>query len=174
MSHFIVLANPSLAIVQNFKDLGVYLDTHLTFEEHIQRLIKDLEKKMYVRNQIRPYLTLSVSSTYFHAVILWKMSHCLPIWSRTTSELTEPTARFYNRAYKIHLKLSPWTHHCVVHSQSKLLNFHNYTVLSSINLFYQLYYHHLPSSLCSVLPRHNSIRLGRITRAITNEPNTCF
>ena len=132
----------------------------LTFEEHIQRLIKELKKKLYFYSHILhfQFLIHIFMSSYFQKC-------------PTTSELIEPIARLYNRAYKIHLKLSSWTHHCVVLSQSKLFNFYNYTVLSCIHLYYQLYYHLFPYSLCYILPRHNSIRLGRITRAITNEMN---
>lgn len=92
----ITFANQDLVITKTYKYLGVLLDTHLTYRDHISNLTKKLNQKLYVYNKNRSYLSFSVSETYLHAIVFSTMSYCLPIWSLTIKEITEPIARLYN------------------------------------------------------------------------------
>lgn len=167
MSDPIHFANQTLTITETYKYLGVHLDSHLTYRNHIHILTKKLNQKLYVFNKIRPYLTHTVSDTYLHAIILSTISYCLPIWSLTTKEIIEPIARLYNRAYKIHSNLPPWTHHCAALSHSNALTFQNYTIHLAIKSYFQIQNNHSPPSLTVLLPRHNTTRQERITRSIS-------
>lgn len=167
----ITLANEPLTVTDNYKYLGITLDSHLTYKPHISTLTKKVNQKLYIFNQIRPFLTLSVSAIYLHAIILSTISYCLPIWSLTTKEAIEPIARLYHRAYKIHLKLPFWTHHCLALSSANALNFQNYTAFLAIKLYFQLQNNLFPPTVCNLLPKHTTIRQERMTRSITNAQN---
>ena len=80
--------------------------------DHISKSTKKLNQKPYVYNNIRTYLSSTVSETYLQAIVFSHISYCLPIRSLTTEEVTEPIARLYNQASKIHSNLPKWTHHC--------------------------------------------------------------
>ena len=164
----ITLSNQTLVVTDTYKYLGVHLDSHLTYKKHIHTLTNKLKQKIYVYNKIRPYLTHNVSNTYLHSIILSNLSYCLPIWSLTTKETLDPLARLYNRAYKIHGRLSTWTHHCTSLARSNALTFQNYTNLLAIKLFYQLYTNYLPPIVNSLIPDRNE-RQARTTRSVTQD-----
>jgi hypothetical protein len=167
ISNFITFSNQKLSIVSTYKYLGVSLDSHLTYRDHVQILIRKLNQKLFVYSKIRPYLLHSVSKTYLHAIILSTLSYCLPVWSLTTNEILEPVARLYNRAYKIHNRLPGWTHHCVALSLSNALTFQNYRISHGLNLFYQILNGHTTAGLTALAPKLSS-RLERTTRSVAN------
>lgn len=167
ISNPITFSNQTLSIVSTYKYLGVYLDSHLTYQEHVQTLTRKLNQKLYVYSKIRPYLLLSVSKTYLHAIILSTLSYCLPVWSLTTNEIIEPVIRIYNRAHKIHVRLPGWTHHCTALSLCNALTFQNYKISHGINLFYQISNGHTVTALNELVPKLSS-RSERTTRSFTN------
>lgn len=132
------LASQTLTVTATYKYLGVILDSQLTYRNHVHNLTNKLKQKLYVYNKIRPFLTQTVSNMYLHAIILSKLSYCLPIWSLTTKEITEPLTRLYNRAFKIHSKLPNWTHHCTALSHANALTFQSYTNLLAIKIYFQI------------------------------------
>ena len=134
----------------------------------IHKLTNKLKQKLYVYNKIRPYLTKHVSNIYLHSIILSKLSYCLPIWSLTTKEILNPIERLYNRTYKIHGKLSNWTHHCTALDHSDALTFKNYSKLQAIKLFYKIQSNQFPATINSLLPNQTK-RHTRITRATTQD-----
>ena len=50
---FITFANQDLVVTKTYNYLGVLLDSHLTYREHISKLTKKLNQKLYVYNKIR-------------------------------------------------------------------------------------------------------------------------
>lgn len=162
----VTLSGQTLVVTDTYKYLGVQLDTHLTYKNHVTSLTNKLKQKTYVYNKIRPYITHKVSNIYLHAIIMSNLSYCLPIWSLTTKEILDPLVRQYNRAYKIHGKLPIWTHHCTSLTYSNALTFQNYTNLLALKLFYQLHSKSLPPIVNSLIPERAEI-LRHTTRSVT-------
>ena len=161
----ITLSNQALVVTDTYKYLGVHLDSHLTYKQHVHTLTNKLKQKMYVFNKIRQYLTHNVSNIYLHSIILSNLSYCLPIWFLTTKETLHPLARLYNRAYKIHGKLPTWTHHCTSLARSQpapITVRHSPAPMH----FYQLYINCLPPIVNSLIPDRNE-RQARTTRSVT-------
>lgn len=167
ISNPITFSNQKPSIVSTYKYLGVSLDSHLTYREHVQTLTRKLNQKLFVYIKIRPYLLLSVSKTYLHAIIMSTLSYCLPVWSLTTNEILEPVTRLYNRAYKIHNRLPGWTHHCIALSLCNALTFQSYKITHGINLYYQTLNGHTSAALTALVPKLSS-RFERTTRSVTN------
>ena len=91
--------------------------------------------------------------------------YCIPIWSLTTKEVTEPIARLYNRALKIHKNLPKRTHHCTALTQSHALSFQNCVYSHAITFYFQLQ-HSTSQTLISLLPTHNMPQV-RVTRSVS-------
>ena len=93
------------------------------------------------------------------------ISYCLPIWSLTTKEVTEPIPRLYNRALKIHKNLPKRTHHCTALTQSHALSFQNCIYSHAIKFYFQLQ-QSTSQTLISLLPTHNMPQV-RVTRSVS-------
>jgi hypothetical protein len=107
------------------------------------------------------FYTLRIS----HKCVTTLNYYCLPIWSLTTKEVTEPIARLYNRALKIHSNLPKWTHHCTALTQSHALSFQNCIYSHAITFYFQLQ-HSTSQTLISLLPTHNMPQV-RVTRSVS-------
>ena len=95
------------------------------------------------------------------------LSYCLPVWLLTTNEILEPVIRLYNKAYKLHVRLAGWTHHCTALSLCNALTFENYKLSLGIKLYYQILNGHTAAALSTLVPKPSS-RSERITRSATN------
>ena len=168
ISTLVTISNQAIQCTESYKYLGVLLDNHLTYNKHVISLTNKLKQKLYVYNKIRPYINQYVSNIYLNAIILSKLSYCLPVWSLTTKEILHPLERLYNRTFKIHARLSNWTHHCTALSHSNALTFTNYSKLQAIKFFYQIQSNSLPTIINSLLPNQLQ-RYARTTRSSTQE-----
>ena len=103
------------------------------------------------------FYTLRIS----HKCVTTLNYYCLPIWSLTTKEVTEPIARLYNQALKIHSNLPKWTHHCSIplSVRSKCC------LQSCYHIYFQLQ-HSTSQTLFSLLPTHNVPQV-RVTRSVS-------
>ena len=121
-------------------------------------------------NKNRPFSTVRSKSqeSYHHAIILSKLTYCLPIWSLTTKEITTPIERQYNRAYKIHGRFSNWTHHCIALAHSNALTFTNYANLQATKLFHQIQSNHVPPIISALIPDRTGSH-SHTTRSVTQE-----
>jgi len=161
----ITFANQDLVSTKTYKYLGVLLDTHLTYRDHISTLTKKFNQKLYVYSKIRSYLSFSVSETYLHAIVFSTMSYCLPIWSLTTKEITEPIARLYNRALKIHSNLPKWTHHCIALRRLNALTFQHHINSHAITFYFQI--QNATSQILAALHPLYNMRPVRLTRSVS-------
>ena len=165
----IKINNEPLAIVTSYKYLGVTLDSHLTYKEHVSKLVKQIKQRLFVFQKIRPFLTLSLAKLYLNAVVLSKISYCLPIWGLTTTEIVKPIKQLYNRAHKICVDLPLRSHQCIALERACALSFENYHLFTLLKLYYQIENNLTPKIISSLLPRFPLER--RITRSIVNQEN---
>ena len=163
------LNNVPLTIATSYKYLGVILDSQLTYKLHIDKLTKQLKQRLYVFQQIRPYLTLTLAHLYLNAVVLSKMSYCLPIWGLTAAETLKPIKQLYNRAHKICTNLPFRTHQCIALDKASALSFEKYLKFTSVKLYFLIQNYHTPALISALLPRHSADR--RITRSVVNLEN---
>ncbi len=81
MSGFIIKINQkAIETVNNFKYLGVILDSHLKFDMHVKKLCRTIRTNLNCFYMIRPYISLKSAKLYMHAMMLFTfilLCHCL-------------------------------------------------------------------------------------------------
>ncbi|MGL5902947.1 MAG: hypothetical protein ACRCZO_09700, partial [Cetobacterium sp.] len=80
-------------------------------------------------------------------------------------EITEPIARLYNRALKIHSNLPKWSHHCIALKRSNALTFQHYINSHAITFYFQI--KNVTSPALAALHPLNNIRPVRFTRSVS-------
>ena len=73
-----------LLTVDSVKDLGVILDRHLSFNEHISTLVSDLMSKLYMINRIRHLLDQPTLLLVINSLVFSKLFYCSSVWSGTS------------------------------------------------------------------------------------------
>jgi hypothetical protein len=74
-------SDSNIELVSSQKLLAVIIDEHLTFKEHINKLSKNLSKKVGLLRKIRRYLPLLERKLFFNAVVKPVMMYGSSIWS---------------------------------------------------------------------------------------------
>lgn len=80
----IMFMGKELTIVTSVKDLGIVLDRHLSFNEHICTLVSDLMSKLCMINRIRHLLDQSTLLMVINCLVFSKLFYCSSVWSGTS------------------------------------------------------------------------------------------
>lgn len=65
--------------------MGVTIEDNLTWDSHINKLIRKIHSKLLTLKRIRHYLPLDVWKIVYAAYILPYMDYCMSIWSGTSN-----------------------------------------------------------------------------------------
>jgi hypothetical protein len=77
----LIASNSNIELVSSQKLLGVIIDVDLNFKEHINKLSKNLSKKIGLLRKIRRYLPLLERKLFYNAVVKPVMMYGSSIWS---------------------------------------------------------------------------------------------
>ena len=68
--------------VNSAKILGVLLDDHLTWDQHVDRLSKTLNSRLSLLRRISPFLDFPSSLLFHNSCIHSKLAYCSTVWGR--------------------------------------------------------------------------------------------
>jgi hypothetical protein len=77
----LIASDSNIELVSSQKLLGVIIDEDLNFKEHINKLSKNLSKKIGLLRKIRRYLSLLERKLFYNAVVKPVMMYGSSIWS---------------------------------------------------------------------------------------------
>ncbi len=74
--NYISVGEKSIIPSSNLNNLGVLMDSNLTFQEQINKLCKTSSYFLYNIWKIRKYLTKDVTATLVHALVISRLDYC--------------------------------------------------------------------------------------------------
>ena len=80
----ITFLGKELTTMASVKDLGIVLDNHLSFNEHISILVSDLMGKLCMINRVRHLLDQSTLLIVINCLVFSKLFYCSSVWSGTS------------------------------------------------------------------------------------------
>ena len=86
---------------KSVKYLGILIDCHLNWKEHIQQLSKTISRGIGVLCKIRYYVNVKILVQLYHAIILPFFSYCCLIWGNTCDHNTKPLQRMQKKAIRL-------------------------------------------------------------------------
>ena len=69
--------------LSSVKDLGIILDSNLTFNEHVNTLTSSLISILCQISRVRHLCSKSVLTTILNCLVFCKLFYCSTVWSRT-------------------------------------------------------------------------------------------
>ncbi len=90
--------------VSSMKYLGVILDEHLTFDEHIQYILFKSSKKLGILRRSKEYLNNSTRKLLYQSLILPHMDYCDTVYMCTTEKNLQKLQIVQNSAFRIILE----------------------------------------------------------------------
>ena len=83
------------------KYLGVFLDQHLSFNDHVDYLVNETSKKLGALKRCRNNLTLSAAEIIFKAMILPALDYCDVVWQGCGQGNIDSLEKLQRRAAKL-------------------------------------------------------------------------
>ena len=87
--------------VNSAKVLGVLLDDHLTWDQHVDRLSKTLNSRLSLLRRISPFLDFHSSLLFYTSCIHSQLAYCSTVWGSCSKDSLLRLLRCQKRAARI-------------------------------------------------------------------------
>ena len=74
-----------IAPITNAKDLGVTLDSHLTYDYHIKNVLSSCMAKLCQINRVKDCFDSDTLCLIINALVMRKLYYCSAVWSNTSA-----------------------------------------------------------------------------------------
>ena len=92
--------------VDSVKSLGVYIDKHLNWSIHIEKISKKIASAIGALKRIRPYVTTDTAIQVYRALIQPYFDYCCSVWDGLNQTLNCKIQKLQNRAARIVMQAS--------------------------------------------------------------------
>ena len=82
----------------NIKLLGVIIDEHLNFSEHISYLIKKISPKIALLHRLRQFLDSDILNNVYKAIIQSHFDYCISVWGNCPQIYRSKVQKLQNRS----------------------------------------------------------------------------
>ena len=87
--------------VNSVKSLGVYIDDHLTWTTHIDKISKKIASAIGTLKRIRPYITTNTAVQVYQALIQPHFDYCCSVWDGLGETLSCTLQKLQNQAARV-------------------------------------------------------------------------
>ena len=87
--------------VASVKSLGVYIDKHLNWSLHIEKISKKIASAIGALKRIRPYVTTDTAIQVYRALIQPYFDYCCSVWDGLNQTLNCKIQKLQNWAARI-------------------------------------------------------------------------
>ena len=87
--------------VQSAKDLGVILDSNLTFDDHIKTIVSECIARLAQISRVKHCLDRTPLLTVINALVFSKLYYCWNVWANTTEKNIRKLQAVQNYACRI-------------------------------------------------------------------------
>ena len=136
---------------KSVKCLGILIDCHLNWKEHIQQLSKKISRGIGVLCKIRHYVNVKILVQLYHAIILPFFSYCCIIWGNTYGHNIKPLQRMQKKAIHLITFSDFDAHTSPLFFELKLLKLQDHIKLETLYFMHQFFSGKLPKILTHFL-----------------------
>ena len=87
--------------VDSVKSLGVYIDNHLTWKKHVDKISKKIASAIGALKRFRPYITTNTAVQVYQALIQPHFDYCCSVWDGLGETLSCKLQKLQNRAARV-------------------------------------------------------------------------
>ena len=96
----------SITRVHKAKSLGLLINEHLTWKDHVDEVVKQISKAIAVLKPVRPFISVKTALQIYHALIRSHFYHCSSVWGECSVTLCNNLQKFQNRVARVIIKSS--------------------------------------------------------------------
>ena len=151
----------TIEVVQEFKYLGITLDSQLSFKQQIKKIVNRIKFNLSNFRFIRNNLTPESAKLYFDTMIMSHMLYCVTSWAAACKTTLKPIETVYKQALKVLDKKPKTYHHCQILKKHERLNWDNTVKHTDAVLMYKIFHGQAPPPLQEFVKKNSN----RSTRA---------
>lgn len=91
----------TIEIVETYKYLGVIIDCHFLWSQHIDKLRMDLKKTLYALSHLQYYTTVPVLKQVYYALVESKLRYGILAWGNAATTHIQKIQKLQNTALKL-------------------------------------------------------------------------
>ena len=153
----ITFLGKELSVVSTIKDLGIILDSTLSFNDYIKSSVSSLMSKLCMINRIRHLLDPSTLSIVINSLVFSKLFYCSGIWSGTSKSNISKLQLVQNFAARILSGKKKYEHITPTLKQLKLLPISDALYLRDATLMYKCMNSLAPHYLTSMFVKRSDV-----------------
>ncbi len=134
--------------VQSAKDLGLIMDSTLSFDEHIQDLVSSCMKKLHQISRIKNLFAPRTLEMIIQSCVLSKLFYCSSVWSATSHKNISKLQTVQNFAARLLTGTRKYDHITPVLKQLKWLPVEKILYLRDCVMTYKCMKNRAPEYLC--------------------------
>ena len=74
------MSGKSSTAVHKVKSLGLLIDEHLTWKDHVDETVKKISKAIGALKRVRPFISVKTALQIYHALIPPYFDYCSFVW----------------------------------------------------------------------------------------------
>lgn len=149
--------------VFNAKDLGVILDSHLTYNEHIKKLVSSCTAKLCQINRVKDSFDKGTLKLIISSLVISKLFYCSSTWSNTSAANINKLQAVQNFACRIITGTKKFDHITPALRQIGWLPVRQQLLLRDSTMMYKCMNLLAPPYLCNKFCKRSSVH-SRLTR----------
>ena len=171
----IQINNTNIECVNDFNFLGIVIDKHLTWNNHIDKIASKLSKIIGIMNKLKEYLPSYILQTIYNSLVLPHLNYGILTWGHKSARV----AQLQKRCVRIVNKSSFLAHTNPIFKNLKLLKVSDIFVHKQLKFYFDFINNQLPEYFTNfqIIPAfeihsYNTRNRNYIFRERTNLVNT--
>ena len=144
-------------MVNKFKNLGIYIDPHLKWDDHVDYICQKVSKRIGMLSRIRDFIDVKSSKLIFNSMILSLVDYCSVVWSNCADKHIARIQRLQNRAARVILRKGKRTHINDMLDELKWCNIKDRMLLQDACMAYRCVNKNVPSYLQNIFVKNHEI-----------------
>ncbi|XP_044181518.1 uncharacterized protein LOC122962463 [Acropora millepora] len=91
----------SITRVHKVKSLGLSIDEHLSWKDHVDEIVKKISKAIGALKRVKPFISGKTALQIYHALIRPYIDCCSSVWGECSVTLCDKPQKLQNRAARV-------------------------------------------------------------------------
>ena len=149
------------------KDLGVHLDSCLSYTDHIDKTVSTCMYSLFQINRVKHLLDRTTLLLVIHSLVFSRLFYCSSVWSNTSKENVKKLQLVQNFAARIVVGLRKYDHVTPALKELKWLNITDQLYFRDAVLVFKSLHHLTPYYLSEKFKRNSEMH-SRVTRNVND------
>ena len=130
------ISGQKINIMKETKYLGMIMDEHLTFKNHMDTVKLKLNRANGLLAKLRRYVNLTLLRTIYYAIFEPYLRYECQLWGQAQTQVLQNIEKIQNKALRILNFKNPWDPIEQIYKESKIFKLKDIVTISNLKFVY--------------------------------------